>query len=1005
MPKCKDTLKKRQLRLIIKHKVIKVIACKTIFTRMEDIKAGKIDEDGLGINNVETALARVNVKLRDSQFEFRGMGDVLEELSGKWAGLNDLEQSNISKAIAGVRQANQFKILMMNMGDAIKYQAEQMNSGGLAADRYTIYLQGIEAAQNKMTASWDRMWSVSINSDSIKVFYRLSSAVLDLVATFGGLPTIVGVATGALILMNAAQIKVILASAALKFDGIILALEQLAWAAAGGTLGMEALTTAILANPIAWIGVAVGALAIGLGYLSQSEARASEDAKKLSDELNTIKTRLSTLNSELKTVRELGSAFDELKYKASKNTDEQSRFLEVQNKLKDMFPQLMGYYDAEGNFILDQSIDLRTLVDLKLEQVKVERDLMELHASQAMSGKQDQYAKEKKDIESLISQISAGGKREAQRFIAFSPESMKDAQDKLKELVLNSKLTESQIKETFYQMGKESQDNFIEGLKSKGDAVSLAVLELLGRSRSAMDKGERDNADYVSAIAKEYKTFADDMKSITEGMSLTGDIIGKSLSDTLDFGDVEKLIAANTDYAKLITIEDGQVKVNTADLMAYTVKKADDALASAIQNDASNETIKILAEYRYALQSGAAYAPIYAKAQEDAQKKAEDAAKKAKDAIEIQITAAKKLLDMVVNMLKERKTAEKDNLQSQLDGYKALIQARKDALDAKKAEDDYNKSIGKQSAEISTMQTQIDVLKLDTSAEAIAQRLALESDLAAKKDTLESDQSKHSVDMQKASLDEQEKAYQSFIDGRISDIDKYTSSSGKMMKDAQDMITKNSAKTYTALMKWNMTYGDGLKSTVIQAWNEGYNGVVNFQSLMNSLNTINLNPLVEQIKIVSATIANIPTFPNQDFGGGVSSQYSFDSRNAWAEDSQGNYNYGRSASLAYSRHSGVDTGFVKGVESNEEFAKLMAGELVINADQMNKFMSRTLPNLVKNGGGSGFNIGKLLEITVQGNLDSSVVPQINEIAEKVVKKINDNLKQRGFLRTTTLTSI
>jgi TP901 family phage tail tape measure protein len=69
-------------------------AMKTMFTRMQDIKAGKIDEDGLGINNVETALARVNIKLRDNQLNFRDMGTVLEEVAAKWNTLNEMEQAN-----------------------------------------------------------------------------------------------------------------------------------------------------------------------------------------------------------------------------------------------------------------------------------------------------------------------------------------------------------------------------------------------------------------------------------------------------------------------------------------------------------------------------------------------------------------------------------------------------------------------------------------------------------------------------------------------------------------------------------------------------------------------------------------------------------------------------------------------------------------------------------------------------------------------------------------------
>ena len=76
-------------------------AFKTIFARMQDIKAGKIDEDGMGINNVESALARVDIKLRDSATSFRDMSSVLQELSSKWKDLNEIEQANIAKAIAG----------------------------------------------------------------------------------------------------------------------------------------------------------------------------------------------------------------------------------------------------------------------------------------------------------------------------------------------------------------------------------------------------------------------------------------------------------------------------------------------------------------------------------------------------------------------------------------------------------------------------------------------------------------------------------------------------------------------------------------------------------------------------------------------------------------------------------------------------------------------------------------------------------------------------------------
>ena len=68
---------------------------------MQDIKAGKIDEDGLGLNNVESALQRIDVNLRSDATTFRDFSDVLQDVSVKWEFLNDIEKANITKAIAG----------------------------------------------------------------------------------------------------------------------------------------------------------------------------------------------------------------------------------------------------------------------------------------------------------------------------------------------------------------------------------------------------------------------------------------------------------------------------------------------------------------------------------------------------------------------------------------------------------------------------------------------------------------------------------------------------------------------------------------------------------------------------------------------------------------------------------------------------------------------------------------------------------------------------------------
>jgi len=81
---------------------MKVTERQAIFSRMGNVAAGKdIDAEGESLNNVETVLTKVGIKLRDSQNQFRSFGDVLDDVSGKWKTYSNVEQNQIATAIAG----------------------------------------------------------------------------------------------------------------------------------------------------------------------------------------------------------------------------------------------------------------------------------------------------------------------------------------------------------------------------------------------------------------------------------------------------------------------------------------------------------------------------------------------------------------------------------------------------------------------------------------------------------------------------------------------------------------------------------------------------------------------------------------------------------------------------------------------------------------------------------------------------------------------------------------
>lgn len=149
-------------------------AFKTMFARMTLIQGGGTDEEGWTISKVEKALTAVNIEMKEADGTFRNMGDVLEDTAAKWDTLGERERIEIAVAIGGVRQKEAFLVLMDNMDKALTYQAAQYDATGLAADRYGIYLESIQAKQGKLTASMQEFYASVVNSKMVSAFYDIA---------------------------------------------------------------------------------------------------------------------------------------------------------------------------------------------------------------------------------------------------------------------------------------------------------------------------------------------------------------------------------------------------------------------------------------------------------------------------------------------------------------------------------------------------------------------------------------------------------------------------------------------------------------------------------------------------------------------------------------------------------------------------------------------------------------------------------------------------------------
>lgn len=106
-------------------------------------------------NDVEITLNRAGIALRSSQNDWRDMYDVLNDVAGKWKELDATQRSQIATALGGTRQKEIVLALMENWDRVAKYVKISEQSAGSASEKMQYYLESVEAATNRLKATWE----------------------------------------------------------------------------------------------------------------------------------------------------------------------------------------------------------------------------------------------------------------------------------------------------------------------------------------------------------------------------------------------------------------------------------------------------------------------------------------------------------------------------------------------------------------------------------------------------------------------------------------------------------------------------------------------------------------------------------------------------------------------------------------------------------------------------------------------------------------------------------
>ena len=160
-------------------------ALKSIFSRMNQIKAGKFvdSETGEALNDVEKVLNKVGISMRDMNGQFKDSEPILDDVAKKWSTFDGNTKKAIATAMGGTHQYNKLVAMFDNWNKVQMLTDTAYNSDGSAQKKFEEnYLTSLEAKTNALKASLENVVTTVVSDNMYAGFLDGAKAVADFTA-------------------------------------------------------------------------------------------------------------------------------------------------------------------------------------------------------------------------------------------------------------------------------------------------------------------------------------------------------------------------------------------------------------------------------------------------------------------------------------------------------------------------------------------------------------------------------------------------------------------------------------------------------------------------------------------------------------------------------------------------------------------------------------------------------------------------------------------------------
>lgn len=313
-------------------------ALASVFSRLQSIKErGFNEDDDTKINDVAKALEKANIAIMQGG-KWRSFTDILDELAGKWTDLDDKTKAYITTTMAGTQQRDRLLTLLNDMSKGVEGEsrayylyAEALEAAGASQEKYEIYMDTVQAAQDDYRNSLEHLYATFMSGNVMKDFYGL---LTDLVDAFDrGME-----ATDGLTLKIPALVA--------GFVGLYNIVTKVGPAISGllqGTLSFGG------------FGVILSMLGLVAGGITMIAGAATETKKSLAELTKEHDALTSKYAGQLSAIANLRDEYETLSGKTELTTAEQERLQTVLNSIAQLSPQLRSEIQLTSGEWRDQT--------------------------------------------------------------------------------------------------------------------------------------------------------------------------------------------------------------------------------------------------------------------------------------------------------------------------------------------------------------------------------------------------------------------------------------------------------------------------------------------------------------------------------------------------------------------------------------------------------------------------------------------------------------------------